>query len=122
MATATSEPTGTSKPFSPVSPEPAALLVGLRTSTATATPEPTPISRHSSACSPAGPARALQPDRPRSCIMLSPTRRPAMTRITRLVLVLVAALCLFPLAACEEKITQENFDKIKVGMQIYEVE
>jgi hypothetical protein len=43
-------------------------------------------------------------------------------RLTRVVLVLIAALFLLPLAACEEKLTQENYDKIQVGMQIFEVE
>jgi hypothetical protein len=43
-------------------------------------------------------------------------------RIRRVVLVLVAALCLLPLVGCEEKITVESFDKIQTGMTIYEVE
>jgi hypothetical protein len=43
-------------------------------------------------------------------------------RMTRVVLVLIAALFLLPLAACEDKLTQDNYDKIKVGMQLHEVE
>jgi hypothetical protein len=45
-----------------------------------------------------------------------------MTIPRRSMLILVAAALLLPLAACEDKLTQENFDKIKVGMQVWEVE
>ena len=46
-----------------------------------------------------------------------------MTRkLTRVLLVLVAALCLLPLSGCEDKITTESYDQIKVGMQLHEVE
>jgi hypothetical protein len=46
-----------------------------------------------------------------------------MTQITRrLILVLIASLMLLPLAGCEDKITQENYDKIKLGMALHDVE
>jgi hypothetical protein len=46
-----------------------------------------------------------------------------MTQVTRrVVLVLVAALMLLPLAGCEDKITSENYDQIKTGMAVHDVE
>jgi hypothetical protein len=42
--------------------------------------------------------------------------------LRRLFLVVIAAALLLPLAACEDKLTQENYDKIKIGMSLYEVE
>jgi len=39
-----------------------------------------------------------------------------------LAVALLGALTFLPLAACEEKLTQENFDKIQIGMNIWEVE
>lgn len=41
--------------------------------------------------------------------------------LTRVLLILIAALTLLPLAGCEDRITQESYDKIKVGMSIDEV-
>jgi hypothetical protein len=43
-------------------------------------------------------------------------------RFSRVVLALIAALLLLPLSGCEDKYTQDNYDLIKDGMQLHEVE
>jgi hypothetical protein len=43
-------------------------------------------------------------------------------RLSRVLIVLIAVFSLLPLIGCEDKITSESFDQIKVGMQLHEVE
>ena len=45
-----------------------------------------------------------------------------MPRFTRVLFALIAALLLLPLSGCEDKLTTENYDQIKTGMPMHEVE
>jgi hypothetical protein len=54
--------------------------------------------------------------------MLTNPGSPAMSKLTRVLLALVAALLLLPLTGCEDKITSDSFDQIKTGWTIHEVE